>query len=76
MHRVWALVRSNWLSATSYKLGFMFSFGSLVLSVVPIFFITGALQTTMENVIKGKGDQYFACLVVVDIAFNLVSTAI
>lgn len=76
MHKVWALIRSNWLSATSYKLGFVFSFGSLVLSIVPIFFITGALQNTMANVIKGQGDQYFAFLVVGLIALNLVSSTI
>jgi ABC-2 type transport system permease protein len=76
MNKVWALIRSNWLSATSYKLGFVFSFGSLVLSVVPIFFITGALQNTMANVIKGQGDQYFAFLVVGLIALNLVSSTI
>jgi hypothetical protein len=76
MHKVWALIRSNWLSASSYKLGFVFSFGSLVLSVVPIFFVTRALQTTMANVIKGQGDQYFAFLVVGLIALNLVSSTI
>src|SRR4030095_2520337 len=76
MHKAWALVRSNWLAATSSKLSFMFSFGSLILSVVPIFFISGALQTTMANVIKGQGDQYFAFLVVGLIAINLVSSTI
>jgi ABC-2 type transport system permease protein len=76
MHKVWALIRSQWLAASSYKLGFIFSFGSLVLSVVPIFFIAGALQTTMANVIKGQGDQYFAFLVVGLIAPNLVSSTI
>ena len=76
MHKAWALVRSNWLAATSYKLSFMFSFGSLILSVVPIFFISGALQNTMANVIKGQGDQYFAFLVVGLIALNVVSSAV
>jgi ABC-2 type transport system permease protein len=76
MHKVWALIRSSWLAATSYKLGFLMSFGSLVLSVVPIFFITRALQGTMANVIRGQGDQYFAFLVVGLIALNLVSATI
>ena len=76
MHKVWALIRSNWLAASSYKLGFLMSFGSLVLSVVPIFFVTRALQTTMANVIRGQGDQYFAFLVVGLIALNLVSSTI
>ena len=76
MHKVWALVRSNWLAATSYKLSFMFSFGSLILSVVPIFFISGALQKTMAGVIKGQGDQYFAFLIVGLIALNVVSSTV
>lgn len=76
MHKVWALIRSNWLAATSYKLGFIFSFGSLVVSVVPIFFITRALQTTMASVIKGQGDQYFAFLIVGLVSLNLVSSTV
>ena len=76
MHKAWALVRSNWLAATSYKLSFLFSFGSLILSVVPIFFISGALQKTMADVIKGQGDQYFAFLVLGLIALNVVSAAV
>jgi ABC-2 type transport system permease protein len=76
MHKVWALIRSNWLAASSYKLGFIFSFGSLVLSIVPIFFITRALQTTMADVIRGQGDQYFAFLVVGLIALNVVSSTV
>jgi ABC-2 type transport system permease protein len=76
MHKVWALIRSNWLAASSYKLGFVFSFGSLVLSIVPIFFITRALQTTMAGVIRGQGDQYFAFLVVGLISLNVVSSTV
>ena len=76
MHKVWALIRSNWLAASSYKLGFVFSFGSLVLSVIPIFFITRALQSTMADVIRGQGDQYFAFLVVGLISLNVVSSTV
>jgi ABC-2 type transport system permease protein len=76
MFKVWALIRANWLAASSYKLGFVMSFGSLVLSIVPIFFITRALQSTMANVIQGQGDQYFAFLVVGLIALNLVTSTI
>jgi ABC-2 type transport system permease protein len=76
MHKVWALIRSNWLAASSYKLGFIMSFGSLVFSVVPIFFVTRALQSTMANVIRDQGDQYFAFLVVGLIALNFVTSTI
>ena len=76
MHKAWALIRANWLAASSYKLGFVMSFGSLVLSIVPIFFVARALQTTMANVIQGQGDQYFAFLVVGLISLNLVTSTI
>jgi len=76
MRKVWALIRSNYLAASSYKLGFVFSLGSLVVSVVPVYFVTRALQTTMADVIRGQGDQYFAFLVLGLIALNLVSAAI
>jgi len=76
MHKAWALIRSNWLAASSYKLSFIFSFGSLILSVLPIFFISGALQKTMADVIKGQGEQYFAFLVVGLIALNVVSSTV
>jgi ABC-2 type transport system permease protein len=76
MHKVWALIRASWLAASSYRLGFIFSFGSLILSVVPIFFVTRALQPTMADVIRGQGGQYFAFLVVGLIALNLVSSTI
>lgn len=76
MHKAWALIRAQWLAASSYKLGFVMSFGSLIVSIVPIFFVTRALQTTMENAIQGQGDQYFAFLVVGLIALNLVTSTI
>ena len=76
MHKVWALIRASWLAASSYRLGFIFSFGSLIVSVVPIFFITGALQSTMANVIRGQGGQYFAFLVLGLVTLNVVSSTI
>ena len=76
MHKTWALIRANWLAASSYKLGFALSFGSLIFTVVPLFFITGALQGTMANVIRGQGDQYFAFLIVGLLSLNLVSSTI
>lgn len=76
MHKVWALIRSEWLAASSYKLGFVFSFGALVVGIVPIFFVTRALQPTLANAISGQGEQYFAFVVVGMIAAILMSSAI
>jgi ABC-2 type transport system permease protein len=76
VHKVWALIRSSWLAASSYKLGIVFSFGAMIVSIVPIFFITNALQTTMANVIKGQGDQFFAFIVVGLLSVNLITATI
>lgn len=75
MRKIWALVRARWLAASSYRLGFLLSFGSLVIGVVPLFFVADALQSTMANVIRGQGEQYFAFLVLGLIAINFVSSA-
>jgi len=76
MRKIWALIRASWLAASSYRLGVIFSFGSLIISVVPLFFITSALQPTMADVIRGQGHQYFAFLVVGLLSLNLVSSTI
>lgn len=59
-----ALVRANWLSRTSYRLRTAMSLVGVVLSVVPLFFIAGALQPVMAGPIRGQGDQYFGFVVV------------
>ena len=76
MHKAWALIRASWLAAASYRLGLIFSIGSLVIGVVPIFFVSNALQPTMADVIRGQGQQYFAFLVVGLAATNVVTSTL
>jgi len=76
MRKIWALVRASWLTASSYRLGMAFSFGSLVVTIVPVFFIARALQPTMADAIRGQGAQYFAFLVLGLIALNVVGSTI
>lgn len=64
MRKVAALLRAAWLAAVSYRLGIVMSFASLVLGVVPIYFVSHALQPTMANVIRGEGPEYFGFLIV------------
>lgn len=71
-----ALIRASWRSAASYRLRLMLSFVSLALSVVPLYFIAGALQPTMAASIEAEGGQYFGFLIVGSIAFMLVSSAV
>ena len=64
MHKIAALIRAGWLAATSYRFGIVMSFASLVIGVVPVYFVTQALQSQMSTVIAGEGNQFFAFIVV------------
>jgi len=50
--RALAIVRANWLTALSYRLETMFSFLGLFIAVVPLYFISHALQPMMANSMK------------------------
>jgi ABC-2 type transport system permease protein len=76
VHKSWALIRASWLSASSYKMGLVFSFASLLFTVVPIYFVSRALQTTMADVIQGQGDEYFGFLILGLISLNVVTSTI
>lgn len=76
MREAFALIRAAWLSATSYRLSTVLSLGALLVSVVPIYFVTGALQPLMAKSIQGQGGQYFAFLIVGMVTFSFISTAV
>lgn len=71
-----ALVRASWLAARSYRLRLVVSIFSLLVSVVPIYFVANALQDTMADRIAGEGDQYFAFVILGMVAFLLIPTAV
>ncbi len=63
MLRVMALLRASWLTATSYRLGLVFSLGGLVATFIPLYFIASTLQPLVANSIQDEGRQYFGFLV-------------
>jgi ABC-2 type transport system permease protein len=52
------------------------SVAGLVLSIIPLYFVTDALQGTMEERIRTEADQYFAFVLIGTIAFTFVTTAV
>lgn len=76
MRKIGALVRAAWLSASSYRLGIVLSITSLLFTVVPLYFVGGALQPTMVNVIRGEGNDYFGFLIVGIMVVSLVTAAL
>jgi len=74
--RVGALSRAAWLSATSYRVRILVSIVGIVLSIIPIFFVTDALQDVVSDSINTESSQYFAFAVVGMLALNFVGTAV
>jgi len=76
VRRAIAITRANWLTALSYRVETFFSFFSVFVAVVPLYFVSHALQPMMSNVIKGEAPQYFGFLVIGLAANGFVAFAI
>ena len=76
MTRVLALARAQWRVTLSYRLQTILSFGGLVLTVVPLFFIAQAVQPVMANAIRSEGGDAFGFLLVGTAVMLLVSVAL
>lgn len=71
-----ALMRSSFLTATSYRLATVMSFIGLIVSVIPLYFVAGALQPVVRSSIAAEGGGYFGFLVVGIAATYLLITAV
>lgn len=75
MREAMALIRARWLIVLSYRMQLIFSTLGLVVSIVPIYFISRAMQPMMAGKISGEGHEYFAFLVIGLITMAFVNTA-
>ena len=76
MNKALALVTAQWRVTMSYRLQTLISFGGLVLTVVPLFFIAQAVQPVMANAIRDEGGTAFGFLLIGTVALLLVTTAL
>jgi ABC-2 type transport system permease protein len=76
MRSVLALLRAALLSASSYRVATLLSLLALLVSVVPIYFVAGALQPVVEESIRPEGGVYFGFLIVGLAAIYLISAAL
>lgn len=76
MHSALALLRASYLTAASYRMALILSFVALFVSVVPIYFISGALQPVVAESIATEGGQYLGFLIVGLAGIYAVSTAV
>ena len=76
MSKLLALIAAQWRVTMSYRLQTLISFGGLVFTVVPLFFIAQAVQPVMANAIRDEGGNAFGFLLVGTVALLLVTTAL
>lgn len=74
MREARALIRAAWLTASSYRVGMVLSLLSLAAVVLPLYFISNALQQTMQGAISAESRQYFAFVAVGAAVFSLLAT--
>ena len=60
----------------SYRTQMVFSLGSLVMLILPLYFIADAVQPIVGTSIAGEGDGYFAFVAVGLASYQFVATAV
>lgn len=76
MREIGALIRISWQTSFSYRVSVLLSLGSLLFSVVPLYFVARALQPLMASSIANQGGEYFAFLLVGLVGLWFISTAV
>ena len=71
-----ALTHASWRTAKSYRFSFVLSFVSLVVTIVPVYFVANALQQFMAPVISSEGRDYFGFVLIGTAVLTLVSAAL
>ncbi|HKG91345.1 MAG TPA: ABC transporter permease [Gemmatimonadaceae bacterium] len=71
-----ALVRASWLTARTYRVNLLLSLVYLPVLIVPVFYISRAVQSVAEDAIRTQGGQYFGFVLLGMITFSFVSAAV
>lgn len=64
MRSALALARATWLSATSYRMATVMQFVGVLATVIPVYFVSQAVQDIAAASIQREGGAYFAFIVV------------
>jgi len=76
MNKILALVHAQWRVMVSYRTQTLLSFAGLLFTVVPLYFVAGALQPVMANAIRGEGSDAFGFLLVGTSVIFVVTVAL
>ena len=73
---VGALLRASWFQARSYRISLLMQVGGLLITAVPLYFVTTALQPTMAQTIAGEAKEFFGFVIVGSVGLMLATTSI
>lgn len=76
MRECLALIRSAWQTESSYRLNMAFSVISLAFVVVPLYFVSNALQPLMAHSIASQSREYFAFTLIGALTFALIAASV
>lgn len=76
MMRVGALIRAHWQTMRSYRAQTLMTFGGIVASVLPLYFISAAVQPVMGPSIANEGGSAFGFLAIGLATYMLVGVAV
>ena len=76
MRKALALIQASWRTQRSYRVSMILSVLSLGVTVLPVYFVSKALQPYMASSIADQGKNYFGFLVIGFIALMFVSTTV
>src|SRR5437667_7952845 len=76
VRKVFALVRASWLTAISYRVDTFFSFMNLLVAIIPLYFISRALQPMMAGAIRAEPPEHFGFVLAGMLTFSFVATAL
>ena len=76
MRSAFALILASWRTQRSYRVSIVLSILMLGVTVLPVYFVSQALQPYMGPSIANQGSNYFGFLVIGMIALMFVSTTV
>lgn len=76
MRSALALIQASWRTQRSYRVSIILSILMLGVTVLPVYFVSQALQPYMAPSIADQGQNYFGFLVIGMIALMFVSTTV
>ncbi|MGQ0641624.1 MAG: ABC transporter permease [Gemmatimonadaceae bacterium] len=76
LRAVTALMLAGWRTALSYRVRFAVSMLSIIVMIVPLYFVSRAIQPVMAPAIANEGVHYFAFITLGMFATNVVASSL